>query len=548
MACVIHLVWMSIGKPIDHCSHSCGRIFVSPYPYLTLFGLGLMTSVVAIVLGIMFSRYFEIFDHPSDHKQHQMSTPFIGGLGIIGAVLIVLKMAYSQQMMSSTEVWVIAGSTLIIFATGLIDDIWRLGYKVRFLIQSLVACLMVYGGGVMLTDLGQIVPGAITVELGPLALFFTIFAALGVINALNMIDGIDGLSGSIALTTLLLLLIAALLAEHSDCLVLMTALISGVIGFLGFNLRCCGRSRAWVFLGDNGSMLLGFLLAWLLIDLSQGPTPAMTPVTALWLFAVPLIDTVTVMVRRLWLGKSPFHPDRFHLHHLLLRAGFKTSDAVLLIVLLHSLFGVIGLAGLYLKIWEPLMLAGFLGIFSGYLYVTSRPWRCIPALRRLHTRFGLMKADCQGVFIGYFDLETTSRVLPTLQAAMTPEYEYDLRVYQSRDVNSADPRFYAVLEAELAEEGGSALKLKQLVSALKKALSADCDIEVRQYVRRDPANDRRAGQKSIPQDLRRADRRDAQDKLLVEADYFLNRSLSCDVHFVGDVKKPSPSKLATQAK
>lgn len=499
-------------------------------PYLMFFGLGLMTSVVAIALGLKFSRYFNIYDHPGDHKQHQISTPFIGGLGIVSALLVVLNVAYSQQMISSTQVSIIACSAAIIFITGLIDDIWRLGYKIRFFIQALVACLMIYGGEVILTDLGQIVPGVTTVELGSLALFFTIFATLGVINALNMIDGIDGLSGSVSLTSLLLLLGVALLTGQTDSLILLAALISGVIGFLGFN-RCCGRSRACVFLGDNGSMLLGFMLAWLLIDLSQDPLPAMTPVTALWLFAVPLIDTVTVMIRRVWLGKSPFHPDRFHLHHLLLRAGFKTSDAVLLIVLLHGLFGVIGLAGLYLKIWEPLMLVGFLGMFSIYLYFTWRPWRCIPSLRCLHTRFGLMKADCQGVFIGYFAPEDTSRIMAILQAAMTPECEYDLRVYQLNRVDSlnADPCFYAVMEAGLAEESGSELQLKRLVSSLQKSLSTSCDIEVRQYVRRDPANDRRASQKGISQDLRQIDRRNVKNKVLVEADYFLNRSLSCNL-------------------
>ena len=514
--------------------------------YLTLFGLGLMTAVVAIILGIMFSRYFEIADRPGDHKQHQVSTPFIGGLGIIAAALVVLKTAYTQQMMSGAEASVIASGASIIFITGFADDIWRLDYKIRFLIQSLMASLMIYGGGIMLTSLGQIVPG-VMVELGPLALFVTIFATLGVINALNMIDGIDGLSGSVSLVSLVFLMIVTLPAGQQNYLILIIALTSGVIGFLGFNLRCFGRRRALVFLGDNGSMLLGFLLAWLFIGLSQGSAPAMDPVTALWFFAVPLIDTVTVMIRRLWLGKSPFHPDRFHLHHLLLRAGFRTVDAVFMIVLLHSLFGVIGLAGFYWEVWESLMLAGFLGIFSGYFYVASRPWRCIPALRRLHARLGLMKADCQGVFIGYFDPTVVNRVLQTLQDEMTPECEYDLRVYQ-RHPDSADPCLYAVMEIGLAEENRSESELWQLVRRLKRRFSADRDLEIRQYVRRDPANDRRADQKSACENLRQADRRDANEKILFKTDYFLNRSLSCNVHFVDEAIPPAPRKLTPETK
>lgn len=516
--------------------------------YFFIFSLGLAVSVVAIILGILFSRYFEISDHPGEHKQHLVSTPFTGGVGIICACLMVLKMAHHYGIISNIDAWVIATGASVIFITGLADDIWRLGYKVRFLIQGLVACLMIYEGGIILADLGELIPGVHT-ELGLLAPFFTIFATLGVINALNMIDGIDGLSGSISLVSLSLLAIVALLAGQNDSLILITALISGLTGFLGFNLRCFGRCRARVFLGDNGSMLLGFLLAWLFIDLSQEPAPIITPVTALWLFAVPLIDTVTVMVRRLWLGKSPFQPDRFHLHHLLLRAGFKTTDTVLVIVLLHGLFGILGLAGLYLKVWESLMLAGFMTAFFGYLYITSRPWRCIPALRRLHTWLGLMKADCLGVFIGYFDLELASQVLRTLQEEMTPESEYDLKIYQLK--HDGDPRLYAILESDLAEENRSEPELKQLVNRLKERFSAENDIEVRQYVRRDPANDRRVSQKSSSQarHLQRTERRDTHDRILIEADYFLNRSLSCDVHFVSETeKKPSVKQFAAETK
>lgn len=513
--------------------------------YLMLFIIGLITSVTFIVVGVMFSRYFEITDHPGGHKQHQVSTPFIGGLGIIGASLVILKIAYHREMMSSTEVLVIVTGALAIFITGFADDLWRLNYRVRFLIQGLTACLMIYGSGIILMDLGQIIPG-VMVELGWLAPFFTIFATLGVINAINMIDGIDGLSGSIALVSLLLLAVVTLLAGQNDYLILITALTSGVIGFLGFNLRCFGRRRALVFLGDNGSMLLGFLLAWLFIGLSQGEAPAMTPVTALWLFAVPLIDTVTVMIRRIWLGKSPFHPDRFHLHHLLLRAGFKTADAVLVIVLLHSLLGVVGLAGLYLGVGEWLMLAGFMAAFFTYLYIASRPWRCIPALRRFHHWLGLIKADCQGVFIGYFDLTKAINVLRILQQEMTPESEYDLRVYQLHLPN--DSRLYAVLETELAEENRSESELGHLINRLKKCLGNEGGIEVRQYVRRDPANDRRAAQKSTPEDLRQTDRRNAHDRVLIQADYFLNRSLSCDVQFVNDgEKKALPKQLAAES-
>ena len=121
-----------------------------------------------------------------------------------------------------------------------------------------------------------------------------------------MIDGVDGLSGSVSFVTLLFIGIVSFIADDQHNLMLTTALIGSVLGFLYFNLRHRKQRYARVFLGDNGSMLLGLLFAWLLVDLSQGSNPAMTPVTAIWLFSIPLMDTVSVMLRRLSMGKSPF--------------------------------------------------------------------------------------------------------------------------------------------------------------------------------------------------------------------------------------------------
>ena len=121
---------------------------------------------------------------------------------------------------------------------------------------------------------------------------------------------------------------------------MLLIIAGGVAGFLYFNLRYLRQRRARCFLGDNGSMLLGFVFAWLLSDLSQmtdGSPRAITPITTLWLFAVPLIDTLCVMLRRMWLGRSPFHADRHHLHHLFLRAGFRVQDTVLVLAFLQAL-------------------------------------------------------------------------------------------------------------------------------------------------------------------------------------------------------------------
>ena len=164
---------------------------------------------------------------------------------------------------------------------------------------------------------------------------------------------------------------------------LQAARAGGVAGFLCFNLRYLGWRRARCFMGDNGSMQLGFVFAWLLSDLSQSneSVRAITPITTLWLFAVPLIDTLCVMLRRMWMGRSPFHADRNHLHHLFLRAGFRVQDAVLVLALVQFCFGAIGLLGMYAGVDELVMLVAFVVVFAVCFFIVLRPWRLVPLLR-----------------------------------------------------------------------------------------------------------------------------------------------------------------------
>jgi UDP-N-acetylmuramyl pentapeptide phosphotransferase/UDP-N-acetylglucosamine-1-phosphate transferase len=127
-----------------------------------------------------------------------------------------------------------------------------------------------------------------------------------------MIDGIDGLSGSLSTVCLLLIALCGLPGGRHGLLCFDRDIVGGVVGFLYFNLRYFHQRRARCFLGDNGSMQVGFIFAWLLTDFSQASPGQriITPVTTLWLFAVPLIDTLSVMLRRLWMGAHPSTPDR----------------------------------------------------------------------------------------------------------------------------------------------------------------------------------------------------------------------------------------------
>lgn len=245
--------------------------------------------------------------------------------------------------------------------------------RTRFAVQVGAALLMIYWVEVSLYDLGDLFwPGA-TFALGLCAVPFTIFCTVGVINAMNMVDGLDGLAGGIAGISLLLLAWAAFVAGlYTDVHLLLLA-VGVVLTFLCFNLRFPWRRRgAKVFMGNAGSMFLGLILAWFLIKLSQGEQRAFTPVTALYLFGVPLLDMFTLTVRRIAKHRSPFAADREHLHHLLMRAGYSVNQSVMIMWGLALGLGITGLAGVYFRIAESVMFYTFLGLCSLYFYATTR--------------------------------------------------------------------------------------------------------------------------------------------------------------------------------
>jgi UDP-N-acetylmuramyl pentapeptide phosphotransferase/UDP-N-acetylglucosamine-1-phosphate transferase len=171
--------------------------------------------------------------------------------------------------------------------------------------------------------------------------------------------------------------------DFTQILKLLWLLIAVTIAFLTFNLRILRRKQAQVFMGDAGSMFLGFILAWFMVNLSQGEQRVITPVTALWIFALPLIDTVSIMLRRILKKTSPFDADHGHLHHLLLYAGFSVSQTLAIIVSSAIILAIIGLNGLYLQVSETAMFYGFLSLFALHFVITMIFYRNLAAMNEL---------------------------------------------------------------------------------------------------------------------------------------------------------------------
>lgn len=481
-----------------------------------VFGVSLLISGMAIRLTMALAEHLGLMDRPGGHKQHETSTPFVGGFGIM-AVLASLFLLFDPLMGDWALLPLLAlflGS-LILFLTGLADDILHVGFKLRFLVQAIVALTMVYVGRVELVSFGELLPG-MRFDLGLLSIPVTVFATVGLINAVNMIDGIDGLSGSVSLVSLALTGFVAYSGDQGAYAILAVALMAAVAGFLYYNLRYPGNSRARVFLGDNGSMVLGFVFAWLFIDLSQGESPAMTPVTALWLFALPLMDTVGVMVRRIWLGKSPFRADRHHLHHLMVRAGFRVGDIVAFSVFMQLGLALIGVGGLLLGVPEYLMFWLFLFVFAAYCLVIMRPWRLVPQLRRINRSLGLASVQVQGIFVGYVRKERFPEVLGLIRDELgVTNYHYHLGVYQTDNSRSDGRNVYCVVHIPVDGDERLMGKIRREAVAIKQRLVGQRGIEVRLFMSRTRENDlRSSGSAKLNGSQRDQDRRGTHSTLI----------------------------------
>ena len=163
-------------------------------------------------------------------------------------------------------------------------------------------------------------------------------------------------------------------------------LIVAILPYLLLNLGIPFGPKYKVFMGDAGSTLIGFTIIWILLLSTQGKGHPMNPVTALWIIAVPLIDMVAIIYRRLRKGKSPFRPDRLHVHHLMVRAGLTSRQAFLLITFFAAICATIGILGEVFYINEWAMFIAFIVLFFLYAYSITKAWKITRWVRRMKRR------------------------------------------------------------------------------------------------------------------------------------------------------------------
>lgn len=297
-------------------------------------------------LVIKFAIKFGFVDKPNERKVHTRIIPRLGGLAIFASFNVGMVLAFFlTDLFAGQEnmfyALLIGGS--IIAITGIIDDKLELSPFKKLIGQVLAAATVIAFNikvsGVTHPFAEEIIP------LGYLAIPITLFWIIAITNAINLIDGLDGLAGGISGIAALSISIIAFLSGQFDKGFLALILVASLVGFLIFNFH-----PAKIFMGDVGSMFLGFILSVLTVQELKQITilGVMVPIL---LLAIPILDTLYAMVRRKIAHKPMFQPDKHHLHHRLLKRGFSQRKAVMIIYLISLCFATLGILIPYLSTW-----------------------------------------------------------------------------------------------------------------------------------------------------------------------------------------------------
>jgi UDP-GlcNAc:undecaprenyl-phosphate GlcNAc-1-phosphate transferase len=311
----------------------------------TSLGIFVVAWVASLLLTPVVTRLAigrALFDEPDhDRRVHTQPIPRVGGVAVfvsmlLGLLLLVPQVAGEEGLLQDQQSFfagILVGS-LILFTAGLVDDLVGLQPRTKIAVQ-LLAALAVYSFGFQISEIGF--GSSFELSLGWLALPVTLLWVVGVTNSFNLIDGLDGLATGVALVALAATAVAAQLLHNFEVTLVCVALIGALLGFLRYNFN-----PARVFLGDSGSLFIGFLLAVLSVHGATRGGSAVLALIPLSALALPLLDTALAIGRR-WLRRVPLsRPDSRHIHHRLLALGLAQRTAVLLLYCVATTLAVAG--------------------------------------------------------------------------------------------------------------------------------------------------------------------------------------------------------------
>jgi len=295
---------------------------------------------------------------------HSASIPRLGGVGISLSVLFAVAF---YLPVSAFSLGFLTGFAIII-VIGLVDDIKPMSHRLKFVGEIAAAIAFVSISGSELTGFGNLL-GFGEIHFGPFSFIITVFCIVGLINAMNLCDGLDGLAGGLAIIASFFFALLAFMSHQQDVLIFSLAMAGSLLGFLMYN-----SFPARLFMGDTGSLMIGYTCAALAVHLtdSSDSTMSIQPITIALILAVPLLDTLVVMGKRVLHGDSPFLPDNTHLHHRLMGMGLSQNQSVSVLYVLMFMYGFVAFLGLQVAaFWQ----------FYGAILWMSLVYFCIARIR-----------------------------------------------------------------------------------------------------------------------------------------------------------------------
>ena len=329
--------------------------------------LPLLFALIATVLLLWYlgpiAKTMGLVARPDQRRTHEFVVPLVGGVGMsiaFGLTLLLSSLPLGEYRILFMGIGVLVG-------VGVLDDHKDISPLARIIAQTTVATLLVLAGQLSIHSLGEILFIAQPYGLGVLAVPFSILAIVGVINAFNMIDGHDGLAGITAIISSCAIAFLCLLDNNLTSLKFFAIFVAVLLGFLIFNLPLLVGNTRQVFMGDAGSMFVGLILVFGLINLSQSGSYTIRTTAAPWIIGLPLVDMISVLIARLTKRRSPFDADRRHVHHLLLNIGLSKYQVLGVLIATQIVFAMVGVLGTIHRWPDGILFWGMFVILGPYM-------------------------------------------------------------------------------------------------------------------------------------------------------------------------------------
>lgn len=346
--------------------------------YVIVFGIPALLALVITPGVITYASLVGAIDQPNQRKIHRHPTPRLGGVSVCISFLLSLLMFLHTEMISNITTTIVSyqwisfvAALVIIFFVGVADDIRPLNPGKKFLVQA-IAATIVYAGGFKISTMTSLLSAG-TIEIGLLDYPLTLLWIVGITNAFNLIDGLDGLATGVGIIAAGSMFVIAASNGHYNSAIVILAFVGSLGGFLYYNFH-----PAKIFLGDSGSLVIGFLLAVISIHTETKGSTAFALAVPILALGLPIMDTTLAMIRRLLFSLLPdqrnasggiltklhsmFLPDRKHIHHQLISLGLSHRNVVLVLYCVSILFGTVAFAITVIKSGWVSFVFGAVGI------------------------------------------------------------------------------------------------------------------------------------------------------------------------------------------